>query len=63
MRNFSDKFAGRIETHYKFNNIFENRAFYEIMWKNMIETDGSQICIQHAHCMLDALGYRHTQNL
>jgi len=53
----------RIETHFKFNNTFEIRAFYEIMWKNMIELDEPQMGIQHAHCMLDTLGYRHTQNL
>jgi len=60
---FQIKFVERIETHFKFNTIFENRAFNEIMWKNMIEPDGPQMRIQYAHFMLDTLGYRHTQNL
>jgi hypothetical protein len=59
---FQVKVVERIETHIKFSNIFENRVFYEIMWKNMIEPDGPQIRIQLAHCLLDTLGYRHTQN-
>ena len=29
----------------------EKRAVYEIMWKNIIETDRPQIA--HVHCMLD----------
>jgi hypothetical protein len=28
---------------------FENRAFYEIMWKNILE----RMAMAHAHCMLD----------
>jgi hypothetical protein len=60
---FQIKFVERIETHFKFNIIFENRAFCEIMYKNMIEPDGPQMHIQNAHFMLDTLGYRHTQNL
>ena len=41
VRNVSDKIYGgnKKKTHFVFNNIFfENRAFYEIMWKNMVET-------------------------
>ena len=32
-----------------FNNIFfvENRAVYDIIWKNIVELE------RHAHCMLD----------
>jgi hypothetical protein len=34
--------------HFMFNNSFsENRAFYEIMWKNMVEPDRPQITIWH----------------
>jgi len=29
----------------------------------MIKPDWPQMGIQHAHCMLGTLGYRHTQNL
>ena len=40
-----------------FSNFFfsENRAVYEIMWKNIVEPDRPQ----HAHCMLDTSGYKH----
>jgi len=34
----------------------ENRAIYEIMWKNILEPDRPQVAIcgtAHAHCMLD----------
>ena len=26
-------------THFQFNNLFENRAIYEILWKNTVEWD------------------------
>jgi len=41
MRNISDKIFGEIQNaHFMFNNFFsENRAAYEIMWKNMVEAD------------------------
>jgi len=36
---------------------FENRAVYEIMWKNIVQPDGPQMVIYsytaHALCMLD----------
>ena len=58
----------------KLNNIFyiqyffpptspDNRAVYELMWKNMVEMDRPQITIcntAHALCMLGTLSYRHT---
>ena len=46
-----------------FNNFFfppQNRAVYEIMWKNMAELDRSHDNMAHAHFMLDTYGYRHT---
>jgi hypothetical protein len=40
MRNISDKFVEKIKTHFIFNNVFpDNRAVYEIMWKNMAKPD------------------------
>jgi hypothetical protein len=39
MRNVSDEICREIQnTHFTFNNIFpENRAVYEIMWKNSVQ--------------------------
>jgi hypothetical protein len=28
---------------------FENRSFYEIMWKNVAKPDRTQMTIEHAH--------------
>ena len=42
MRNVLDKSCRENQnTHFVFNNFFppENRAVYEIMWKNMVEPD------------------------
>ena len=37
---FQIKFVEKIKTHFMFINPFpENRAIYEIMWKNMIDPD------------------------
>jgi len=34
------------KTHFMFNTFFsENRAVYEIMWKNTVEPDRSQMAI------------------
>jgi len=49
MRNVSDKIVEKIEIYiyiYIFSNIFsENRAFYEVMRKNMVESDTPRIAI------------------
>ena len=48
MINISDKyFTGDQNTHFTFNNIlfFENRAVYEIMWKNTVYPDMPQMTI------------------
>jgi len=38
MRNVADKIcAENLNTHFMFNDFFENRAVYEIMWKNITE--------------------------
>jgi len=35
IENVSDKLSEKVETYFIFNNLFsENRAMYEIMWKN-----------------------------
>jgi hypothetical protein len=47
MRNVSDKSCRENQnTHFVFSNFFfENRAVYEIIWKNMVHTGGSQMTI------------------
>jgi len=44
---FQTKFVQKIKTHILIFNILfpENRAVYEIMWKNMIGTDRPQMAI------------------
>jgi len=38
MRNVSDKILRKIKTHILYSTtFFENRAIYEIMWKNIVE--------------------------
>ena len=38
-----------------FNNFFhENRAVYEIMWKNVVEPEGPQMTSQYGAYELDA---------
>jgi hypothetical protein len=56
MRNISDKSCREIpNTHFMFNNFFsENRAVYEIMWKNTVEPERPQISIQNGACALHA---------
>jgi hypothetical protein len=50
---FQTKVVKKIKTHFIFNNVFsENRAVYEIKWKNMVEADRPQMtigaCVLHA---------------
>jgi len=56
MRNVPDKIFQRNSTRFMFDNIFsENRALYEILWKNMVQSDRPQITIYYgdALCRLD----------
>jgi len=48
MRNVSDKSCRENQiTHFMFNKfIFENRALYEITWKNIVQPDRPQMTIQ-----------------
>jgi hypothetical protein len=44
VRNVSDSsYRENGSAHFMFNNFFENFAFYEIMWKNMVDPDGPQM--------------------
>ena len=38
----------------------ENRAVYEIMWKNVVARQVIDDNMAQAHCMLDTLGYKNT---
>jgi len=42
------KFVQETKTHFMFNKVFfsENRAVYEIMWKNVVELDRPQMTIR-----------------
>jgi hypothetical protein len=55
-RNISDKSCRENQnTHFMFNNFFpENRAVYEIKWKNMVQPDRPQMTIQHGARALHA---------
>jgi hypothetical protein len=65
MRNVSDEICREIKTHiFVFSNyFFENRAFYEIMWKKYcrsVQATGDNMA--HAHCMLGTQGYKYTHS-
>jgi hypothetical protein len=47
MRNFQTKFAEKIKTHIlcSIKFILENRAFYEIMWKEAVERGRPQMTV------------------
>jgi hypothetical protein len=67
MRDIWAKVVQKIHTHILYSVTFfsENRALYEIMWKNMVQPDRPRMTIQHSACVLYA-GYlrlqTHTQN-
>ena len=43
---FQTKVVEKIKTYFMFNNVSpENRAFYEIMWKNLVQPDRPQMTI------------------
>jgi hypothetical protein len=43
---FNAKIVEKIKTHFMFSNLFpENRAVYEIMWRNMVATDRPQATV------------------
>ena len=54
MGNVSDKFVEKIKTQiFVFHILFpEIRAFYDVMWNNMVEADRPQTAIQHGACAL-----------
>jgi hypothetical protein len=40
-----EKVVEKIKTHVMFNFFFENHALYEIIWKNMVQSERSQMTI------------------
>jgi hypothetical protein len=50
---FEMKVADKIKTRFIFSFFFENRAVYEIMWKNVVEPDSLQMTIYGA-CVVHA---------
>jgi hypothetical protein len=54
MRNASEKFVEKIETHISCSVIFaENRAVYEVMWKNAVEPEVTDENTAYEHYILD----------
>jgi hypothetical protein len=53
---FQTKVVDKIKTHILCSITFfsENRAVCEIMWKNMVEPDRSQVAIEYGACALHA---------
>ena len=52
---FQAKFVLKIETHILYSiTFFENRAFYEILWINIVEPGRPHDDMAYARCILDA---------
>jgi hypothetical protein len=57
MGNVTDRIVQKIKIHTLYPiTCFENRAVYEIMWKNMAEPEGKQMKTWD----VDTYGYKHT---
>jgi hypothetical protein len=54
MRNVSDKILEEMKTYIRCSVIFENRAVYEITWKNIVDRGWKRMTIQHGACALHA---------
>ena len=53
MRNVSDKiYRKNLNTHFGFNFFVEDCAMYDIMWKNIVQTDRQQMTINCDACAL-----------
>ena len=60
--NVWDRSRGNQNTHFMFNNPFsENRAVYEMMWKNIAERGRPQITIRHMRIACWILKVTHTE--
>jgi hypothetical protein len=55
MENFIETRRRKIKTQIFFNNFFsENRTFYEIIWKKLVEPERPQITTKFGACALRA---------
>jgi hypothetical protein len=66
MKNTSDKSCVKTRiTHFMFNDFFENRAFYEIMWKSFVERGRPQMTIWRMHiaCWIPKAANTYTGNV
>ena len=65
MRNVSDKNCGENQNaHFSFNTFFLNRAFYESMWKSMVEeqaTDDNTMRRMRFACWVTKTTDTHTE--
>jgi len=55
MKNISNV-AEKIKTHFIFKTIFRKPAFYEMVWKNVVEPNRPQIAMLYGACAWSA-GY------
>jgi len=62
---FQTKIAEKTKTHFFYSiSVSENRAVYEIMWKNILLPDRPQITIwRQTRCILDNRGYKHNPRI
>jgi len=67
MRNVSENFAETFNTKVLCQATFsENRVVYEIMWRNVVETDRKHVTVYYGACALRVGQLRlqtHTQNM
>jgi hypothetical protein len=66
IRNVLAKVVEKIKTHFIFSNFFfENRVFYEIMLKNIVEQDRPQMTIWHTRiaCWIPKATNKHSEFL
>jgi len=67
MRNVPDKVAKKIKTHIFFfvTLFFKNRAIDDIIWKNIVEPDRSQmtVCVMRMACWIPRATNTHFWNM
>jgi len=63
MRNVLDKFVDKIKTRIlcSLTFFFENRADYEIMWENIVESQRKQTTILRIACFIPNATNTHTE--
>jgi len=62
MRNVSDKSLRGKKTHFgPITFFFENRAVYEIMWKNTVERGRPQVTVWRSACRITKATHTHSE--